>query len=277
MRSSSSLLAFYEHCEGGRAAGLRCIVYAYDMALRGLRGGLRTTLRLGRACRITCTSVLTPSQVALTEGLTIQPAPFRPSCAQHLQSPGRLCFSAQAQALAEAPAPEAAPSRYRIQVVTGDVRGAGTQAPAIITLYGESGGSSDYIVGNEQDESGFERGSSKKYELNMETDLGPLKRIHVEQCEPSVTDTGSGWFLDKIEVTGPNGQTVMFPCYSWIGKNDAGDISGTILHCNCALLLYLQALWSSVPCKAPAVGVASDHNTSSAKTVLMCRSSIKPA
>ena len=112
-------------------------------------------------------------------------------------------------------------------VVTGDVRGAGTQAPAIVTLYGESGGSSDYVVGNEQDENGFERGSSKKYELSVEKDLGALKRIHVEQCEPSVTDTGSGWFLDKIEVTGPDGQAVIFPCHSWIGKNDAGDISGS--------------------------------------------------
>lgn len=106
------------------------------------------------------------------------------------------------------------------------MRGAGTQAPAVVTLYGESGGSSDYVVGNEQDENGFERGSSKKYELSVEKDLGVLKRIHIEQCEPSVTDTGSGWFLDKIEVTGPDGQTVVFPCHSWIGKNDAGDISG---------------------------------------------------
>ena len=201
---------------------------AYDMALRQSSGGIKALLRLGTASRVTFTSVLARSEFALTERLTSQPTPLRPPIAPHSQPQGHFSFAAQAQALAESPAAEAASSVYRIQVVTGDVRGAGTQASAILTLYGESGNSSDYVVGNEQDENGFERGSNKKYELNVDRDLGSLKRIHIEQCEPSVTDTGSGWFLDKIKVTGPNGQTVMFPCHSWIGKNDAGDISGIV-------------------------------------------------
>ena len=197
------------------------------MALRALCGGLKASLRVGRTSRVAVTSVLSRSEFALTEGLRTQPVFLRPACAQHLQPPGFPSFAAQAQALAEAPVTQAAPSLYRIVVVTGDVRGAGTKAPAIVTLHGEAGHSSDFFIGNEQDENGFERGSSKKYELHIQSDLGPLKRIHVEQCEPSVTETGFGWFLDKIEVTGPNGQTIVFPCHSWIGKNDAGDISGT--------------------------------------------------
>ena len=200
--------------------------HLYDMALRALCGELKASLRVVRRSRVAVTSLLSRSEFALTAGLKTQPALLRPASARHLQPPGHPSFAAQAQALTEAAVTEAAPSRYRIQVVTGDVRGAGTQAPAIVTLHGESGHSSDFVIGNEQDENGFERGSSKKYELDIESDLGPLKRIHIEQCEPSVTETGFGWFLDKIEVTGPNGQTVMFPCHSWIGKNDAGDISG---------------------------------------------------
>ena len=196
------------------------------MALRGFCTGLKTTLRRGRACRGPVTSAFSGAEFALLQGHNSQPL-LRPCCARQRDLAGQISFAAHAQALAETSAPEPAPSVYRIEVVTGDVRGAGTQAPAIVTLYGESGGSSDYVVGNEQDENGFERGSSKKYELSVEKDLGALKRIHVEQCEPSVTDTGSGWFLDKIEVTGPDGQAVSFPCHSWIGKNDAGDISGT--------------------------------------------------
>lgn len=210
------------------------------MALRALCGGLRTSLRLGRASRVTFTSVLSRSEF-LTEGLITQPALLQPARAQHLQRPGHPSFAAQAQALAEVP--EAAPARYRIEVVTGDVRGAGTQAPAIVTLCGVSGHSTEFVIGNEQDESGFERGSCKKYELSVDSDIGPLKRIHVEQCEPSVTETGFGWFLDKIEVTGPNGQKITFPCYSWIGKNDAGDISGNKVHSYqshcCISMLYV--------------------------------------
>ena len=204
---------------------MRIVLGAHDMALRGLSGPLKASLRLGKCSRVTFTSVLA-REFALTDGPASRPAFLRATETQLLQHPGHLAFAAQAQALAEVPAAEATPSVYRIEVVTGDVRGAGTQAPAIVTLYGESGKSSDYLVGNEQDENGFERGSRKKYELNVERDLGSLKRIHVEQCEPSVTDTGSGWFLDAIEVTGPNGAVVLFPCHSWIGKNDAGDISG---------------------------------------------------
>lgn len=219
MLRSSSFPFVYER------RSLRGTVHAYDMALRGLCGRLRTSLRLGRASRVPA-SALCRTEFALTEGPTTQSALLRPGCVQRLQPQGHRGFAAQAQALAEVPVPEAAPSRYRIEIVTGDVRGAGTQAPAIVTLHGESGDSSEFVVGNEE-ENGFERGSSKMYELNIERDLGPLKRIHIEQCEPSVTETGFGWFLDKLEVTGPNGQTVTFPCHSWIGKNDAGDISGT--------------------------------------------------
>lgn len=202
------------------------------MALRALCGGLKASLRVGRSSRVAVTSVLSRSDFALTEGVTTQPAFLRPACARHLQPPGHPGFAAQAQALAEAPVTEAAPSQYRIEVVTGDVRGAGTHAPAIVTLFGESGHSSDFVIGNDQDENGFERGSSKNYELNVESDLGPIKRIHIEQCAPSVTETGYGWFLDKIEVTGPSGQTIVFPCHSWIGKNDAGDISGMVMYCD---------------------------------------------
>ena len=122
------------------------------MALRQLRGGLKASLRLATASRVTFTSVLARSEFALTEQLTSKPTPLRPSVAQLSQPHGQLDFAAQAQALVDSPAAEAASSVYRIQVVTGDVRGAGTQAPAVLTLYGESGNSCDYIVGNEQDE-----------------------------------------------------------------------------------------------------------------------------
>ena len=196
------------------------------MALRRLCAGLRTTARRSLVQKASASAVVAGPDFTLLQGGSSRLPWSLTVKASEPNVPGHTGFAAQAQALAEPATSEPAPTVYRIEVVTGDVRGAGTQAPAIVTLYGESGSSSDYIVGNETDETGFERGSSKKYELNID-DLGVLKRIHVEQCQPSVTDTGSGWFLDKIDVTAPDGQHVTFPCHSWIGKNDAGDISGT--------------------------------------------------
>ena len=44
--------------------------------------------------------------------------------------------------------------------------------------------------------------------------------------EPSWTDVGSGWFLDRVEVNGPGDQKLTFPCNTWLGKSDAGDYDG---------------------------------------------------
>ena len=49
------------------------------------------------------------------------------------------------------------------------------------------------------------------------------------QVEPSVSDLGSGWYLDRIEVMGPEGAVWRFPCHNWLGKSDAGDHRGACL------------------------------------------------
>ena len=46
------------------------------------------------------------------------------------------------------------------------------------------------------------------------------------QVEPSVSDVGSGWYLDRIEVMSPEGAVWRFPCHNWLGKSDAGDHRG---------------------------------------------------
>ena len=41
-----------------------------------------------------------------------------------------------------------------------------------------------------------------------------------------MSDLGSGWYLDRIEVMGPEGAVWCFPCHNWLGKSDAGDHRG---------------------------------------------------
>ncbi|KAK9806298.1 hypothetical protein WJX72_009199 [[Myrmecia] bisecta] len=115
---------------------------------------------------------------------------------------------------------------YRVDIVTGDVRGAGTTAPAVIRLIGEEGQSEEYVLGNDQDAYGFERSTTKSYSLDVGRHIGSLRRIHVHQVPPSSTELGTGWFLDRIEVTSSQGGSWRFPCNSWLGKSDAGDVSG---------------------------------------------------
>ncbi|KAK9827711.1 hypothetical protein WJX81_003442 [Elliptochloris bilobata] len=115
---------------------------------------------------------------------------------------------------------------YIVDIITGDVRGAGTEAPAIIRLIGSEGQSEEYVLGNDQDEYGFERGTRRRYALDVGRPLGALRQVFVQQVEPSMSDLGSGWYLDRIEVMGPEGALRRFPCHNWLGKSDAGDHRG---------------------------------------------------
>jgi PLAT/LH2 domain len=77
-----------------------------------------------------------------------------------------------------------------------------------------------------QEQTGFERGSIQSYELQVGQRLGSLKRVSIQQVEESITVTGVGWYLDRIEIAGPDGETWSFPCGAWFGKSDAGDFVG---------------------------------------------------
>lgn len=38
---------------------------------------------------------------------------------------------------------------------------------------------------------------------------------------PSLSDGGGvGWFLDRIDVTGPEGRHWTFPCSAWLGRSN---------------------------------------------------------
>lgn len=135
------------------------------------------------------------------------------------------CFSsleAEATSAATSATAQVEPTTYLIEVVTGDVRGAGCASPAVITLFGEDGRSESHVVGAEEDNSGFERATRKSYAIYSK-DLGPLKRVLVQQLDPNLTDA-SGWYLDRIEVRGPHGKFWTFPCGGWLGRS--GDVSG---------------------------------------------------
>lgn len=118
------------------------------------------------------------------------------------------------------------PAVYHVEVVTGDVRGAGTQTGAVVKLIGALGESEEFVVGDNGEDPGFERGSSRIYSLETGRHLGDLRRVYVQQMEPSITEVGSGWFLDRVDVTGPTGDKISFPCKTWLGKSDAGDFDG---------------------------------------------------
>lgn len=46
------------------------------------------------------------------------------------------------------------------------------------------------------------------------------------QVPASVAELGSDWYLDRIEVTGPEGVCWRFPCDAWFGRSEGDDYTG---------------------------------------------------
>ena len=126
---------------------------------------------------------------------------------------------------------EAAPRwRYIVEVVTGSCRGAGTPNMATIQLFGTGGESQVFRIGDDNDNDdgpGFARDSVKHYAISA-ANLGSLRRVHLKKDKQRSSELGSGWFLERVVVTGPEGNTTTFPCHQWIGEPD--DHSGAGVH-----------------------------------------------
>ena len=110
---------------------------------------------------------------------------------------------------------------YEVKVLTGDRRGAGTDANVSIVLYGEKGNSGQPKT-LQNNSNNFERGATDVFGVECD-DLGNLSKIRIGH---DGTGFGSGWFLDKIYVTNPiSGQQWVFLCGRWLDKHeDDGQI-----------------------------------------------------
>ncbi|KAH3714459.1 lipoxygenase-like protein [Pelomyxa schiedti] len=108
--------------------------------------------------------------------------------------------------------------RYRVTTVTGDRRGAGTDANIFVTLVDEEGKSSEE---KKLDAAGncFERGNSDVFGVECEK-LGALKTLTVRNDNSGL---GSAWFLEKIIVEEdlPNGHKWFFLCGDWLSRDTA--------------------------------------------------------
>jgi hypothetical protein len=115
-----------------------------------------------------------------------------------------------------------------VEFVTGSVRGAGTPNMATMQLFGTNASSAIFRIGDDGDNNngpGFARDSIKHYAI-MATNLGAIRRIHLKKDVHKASELGSGWFLERVVVTGPDGNTATFPCHAWIGETDDGSGTG---------------------------------------------------
>ena len=109
--------------------------------------------------------------------------------------------------------------KYKVQTITGDIAGAGTDAKVSMTLTGENGSTKETVLDGKGNN--FERAQTDEFELSS-VDLGELKKLRIGH---NSTALGSGWFLEKVIVTplsseGNEEQPWYFVCQRWL---DSGE------------------------------------------------------
>ncbi|XP_061586231.1 lipoxygenase homology domain-containing protein 1 [Cololabis saira] len=109
------------------------------------------------------------------------------------------------------------PVKYKIIIITGDVKWAGTDSNVFITIYGVNGDSGQRQM-RQKMHNLFERGHAARFVLEM-LDLGELLRVRVQHDGSGCT---SGWYLECVEVTNTaTSVTTIFPCGNWLDAQKA--------------------------------------------------------
>nr|XP_009664467.1 PREDICTED: lipoxygenase homology domain-containing protein 1 [Struthio camelus australis] len=110
-------------------------------------------------------------------------------------------------------------SIYEVVTVTGDVRGAGTDANVFVTLFGEFGITPKTHL-TSKSSTAFERSKTDVFRVKT-NNVGQIKKIRIEHDN---TGLNAGWFLDRVIVTDMNRPHLRFyfPCNNWLSKED-GD------------------------------------------------------
>jgi hypothetical protein len=115
---------------------------------------------------------------------------------------------------------------FRLDVITGDRRGAGTDANVFVELTGDKASSGTKKLDARR--SDFERGNTDTFRLEVSTALGTLKKIRIGHDN---SGWNAGWYLERVMVTNERtGDTESFSCQRWLDKKeDDGQIIRELL------------------------------------------------
>ncbi|XP_067839158.1 lipoxygenase homology domain-containing protein 1-like [Heptranchias perlo] len=113
------------------------------------------------------------------------------------------------------------PVKYEIIVITGDVKGAGTDANVSITIYGTNGDTGNRML-KQKFRNLFERGHTDRFILEV-LDLGELHKVKIEHDSSSAN---AGWMLERVEITNTaTGVSTIFPCGKWLDKKKGDGLT----------------------------------------------------
>uniref|UniRef100_A0A3B4YR02 Lipoxygenase homology PLAT domains 1 n=1 Tax=Seriola lalandi dorsalis TaxID=1841481 RepID=A0A3B4YR02_SERLL len=108
---------------------------------------------------------------------------------------------------------------YEVVTITGDERGAGTDANVFVTLFGEYGITPKVHLASSR--TAFERAKTDVFRIRTHN-VGPLKKI----IEHDNTGLNPSWFLDRVVVTDvirPH-LRFYFACNNWLSKTEGESL-----------------------------------------------------
>uniref|UniRef100_A0A673G3G1 PLAT domain-containing protein n=1 Tax=Sinocyclocheilus rhinocerous TaxID=307959 RepID=A0A673G3G1_9TELE len=109
---------------------------------------------------------------------------------------------------------------YNVQVVTGKIRGAGTNSKIHMIMHGSKGMKNSgkiFLEGGK-----FERGLTDIFNVEIAALLSPLSRVTIGHDNGGVS---AGWYCDKVVIFCPfTGIEQTFPCSKWLDEDEADGL-----------------------------------------------------
>ncbi|KAG8131285.1 hypothetical protein E2320_017866, partial [Naja naja] len=109
---------------------------------------------------------------------------------------------------------------YNVAVVTGDIRGAGTNSKIHIVMHGSKGLKNSgkiFLEGGK-----FERSRTDLFNIEIAALLSPLSRISIGHDNAGIS---CGWYCEKVVVYCPfTGIEQTFPCGKWLDENETDGL-----------------------------------------------------
>nr|XP_015194523.1 PREDICTED: lipoxygenase homology domain-containing protein 1 isoform X1 [Lepisosteus oculatus] len=132
---------------------------------------------------------------------------------------GRIFTPAGSRDLDLPPHPHPKRTVYEVVTVTGDVRGAGTDANVFVTLFGEYGITPKVHLASKS-RTAFEKNKTDVFRIKT-NNVGPIKKLRIEHDN---TGMNASWFLDRVVVTDMNRPHLRFyfACNNWLSREE-GD------------------------------------------------------
>ena len=124
-----------------------------------------------------------------------------------------------------------------VEVHTGDLSGAGTNANVYLILHTEKGNGPPIKLNTRISGDAFEQGDIDKFTMDYDY-FEELKYINIRHDNKGA---GSAWYLKEIRITTPDDKVMVFGCNCWMEGDENGKSIDGIVDTQTSKKIYFQS------------------------------------